>query len=168
MPYNPRVSGALAGDRRSPCDAMGGQDLETSCLKYAPTDKERKTFNRDGYLIVEDALPPDKVDYLTEVTDRCYRQNLLADIVASSMKGYVAAPISLERIPRFSIWSTTNAWSRGSGELSAGIFSCTTRTSSSPNKPKESSTPPARPLAGIKIPLGSISIWKPILGLDFH
>ena len=75
--------------------------METSCLQYALTDKERETFNRNGYLIVEDALPPDKVDFLTEVTDRCYRENLLTDIVASNMKGYVAAPNFIGADPAF-------------------------------------------------------------------
>ena len=86
--------------------------MDASCLQYALTDEEREAFNRDGYLIVEDALPPEKIDFLTEVTDRCYRDNVLTDIVKpgsgskstqllSRMKGYVNAPNFIGADPAF-------------------------------------------------------------------
>ena len=102
MSYNRRVFGSIARYRRSPFLGMGGHELDASCLQYALTDKEREAFNRDGYLIVEDALPPDKVDFLIEVTDRCHRDNLLTDIVVSAaMKGYVNAPNFIGADPAF-------------------------------------------------------------------
>ena len=75
--------------------------LDPTCLQYALTDEERETFEREGYLIVEDALPPEKVDFLVETVDRCYRQGLLTDIVESDMSGYVAAPNFLAADPAF-------------------------------------------------------------------
>ena len=42
-----------------------------SLRKYWPTDEERAFFNREGYLVVEDALSPQMVERLTQAVDRC-------------------------------------------------------------------------------------------------
>ncbi|WP_274363122.1 phytanoyl-CoA dioxygenase family protein [Paenibacillus thermotolerans] len=50
--------------------------MDISCLRYALTEDERKTFNETGYLIVENALSPEQVAALTEETDRIYERKL--------------------------------------------------------------------------------------------
>lgn len=44
--------------------------MDTACLDYYLTDEERNAFERDGFLIVEDALHPEMIDTLTTVVDR--------------------------------------------------------------------------------------------------
>ncbi len=100
MPYNPRVTG-LSRTVDSQV-APGSEDrLDPTCLQYALTEEERETFEREGYLIVEDALPAETVDSLIGTVDRCYRDNLLTDVVESTIKGYVAAPNFLAAAPAF-------------------------------------------------------------------
>ena len=41
--------------------------MDPSCLKYALTDEESEHFEREGYLVVEDALPPKMVDEYLKV-----------------------------------------------------------------------------------------------------
>ncbi len=42
--------------------------MKSSCLKHALTDSEREQFNKDGYLIIKNALEPDKVaDYTNTI-----------------------------------------------------------------------------------------------------
>ena len=51
--------------------------MEATSLEHALTDAEREAFERDGILIVEDALPLDLVDELAELCERFdadYRQ----------------------------------------------------------------------------------------------
>jgi ectoine hydroxylase len=50
--------------------------IDTSCLQYRITDLERKTFESDGILYVEDALPPAHVESLTEIVDSIHEQGL--------------------------------------------------------------------------------------------
>jgi ectoine hydroxylase-related dioxygenase (phytanoyl-CoA dioxygenase family) len=48
--------------------------MDTSCLAYCLTDEERKQFNEQGYLIVEDALPPEMTERLIAATDKIHAQ----------------------------------------------------------------------------------------------
>jgi len=50
--------------------------MDPSCLQYCLTEEERYRFNTQGYLIMEDALSPEQVTALTEVTDRIYERKL--------------------------------------------------------------------------------------------
>lgn len=50
--------------------------LNPSCLNYALTAEERKTFEETGYLIVEDALSPEQIAHLTAEFDRIYERKL--------------------------------------------------------------------------------------------
>ena len=42
------------------------------------TERQRAAFERDGFLIVPDALPPAMVGRLTEVVDRLYAEGVAA------------------------------------------------------------------------------------------
>ena len=44
--------------------------MDIKCLDYCLTEAERKAFEQDGYFIVENALDPDHIDKLIEVTNR--------------------------------------------------------------------------------------------------
>jgi ectoine hydroxylase len=44
--------------------------MDPGCLEYCLTDEERERFEWDGYLVVEEALPPSLVRDLTAVVDR--------------------------------------------------------------------------------------------------
>src|SRR6266516_3146901 len=44
--------------------------MNTACLEYCPTAEEQTAFERDGYFIIEGALPPSLVDQLVAVVDR--------------------------------------------------------------------------------------------------
>ncbi len=66
--------------------------MDPSCLKYALTDEESEHFEREGYLVVEDALPPKMVDEYLKVIDDAYADGRLLDIVETGIKGYVTAP----------------------------------------------------------------------------
>jgi ectoine hydroxylase-related dioxygenase (phytanoyl-CoA dioxygenase family) len=44
--------------------------MDTACLEHRLTDEERETFRRDGYLVVPDVLPPERLARLAEVADR--------------------------------------------------------------------------------------------------
>ncbi|MFD1676170.1 phytanoyl-CoA dioxygenase family protein [Alicyclobacillus fodiniaquatilis] len=46
--------------------------MDESCLQYALTEEEKKTFEETGYLIVENALTADQVTTLTAVVDDIY------------------------------------------------------------------------------------------------
>jgi ectoine hydroxylase len=46
--------------------------IDASCLEHQLTDQERKTFESDGLLYVEDALAPSRVEALLDVTDRVH------------------------------------------------------------------------------------------------
>lgn len=50
--------------------------MNPSCLQFALTEEERKTFNETGYLIVEDALSAEQVAALTEEFDRIYENKV--------------------------------------------------------------------------------------------
>ncbi|RAP75084.1 phytanoyl-CoA dioxygenase family protein [Paenibacillus montanisoli] len=50
--------------------------MDASCLKYALTDEERRQFNEQGYLIIENALSPEQVTELTTEFDRIYEDKL--------------------------------------------------------------------------------------------
>jgi ectoine hydroxylase-related dioxygenase (phytanoyl-CoA dioxygenase family) len=44
--------------------------MNTDCLDYCLTEKERLEFERDGFFVVEDALPPQTVEDITAAVDR--------------------------------------------------------------------------------------------------
>lgn len=44
--------------------------MDASWLQYCITDEQLKAFNDEGYLIVEDALSPERVDALNTIVDR--------------------------------------------------------------------------------------------------
>ena len=44
--------------------------MDTACLDYCLTHEERLQFEKNGFFIVEDALPPQLVDDLNAVLDR--------------------------------------------------------------------------------------------------
>jgi ectoine hydroxylase len=46
--------------------------MDQSCLQYALTEEERKTFNETGYLILENVLSPDQVAALTKEVDHIF------------------------------------------------------------------------------------------------
>lgn len=50
--------------------------METTCLQYRLTEAERKTFNEQGYLMIEDALSAEQVTALTSVVDRIHEQKI--------------------------------------------------------------------------------------------
>src|SRR5919198_6023468 len=44
--------------------------MDRACLEYCLTEQEREEFERNGFLVVEEALPPALVEELTTVVDR--------------------------------------------------------------------------------------------------
>jgi ectoine hydroxylase len=44
--------------------------MDTGCLEYCLTEKERDEFEQNGFFVVEEALPPALVEALTAVVDR--------------------------------------------------------------------------------------------------
>lgn len=52
--------------------------MDPSCLEYQLTDKERKQFEEEGYFYVENAISPEQVKELTEITDKIYNKKLAA------------------------------------------------------------------------------------------
>jgi ectoine hydroxylase len=46
--------------------------MDRSCLQYKVTEQERKTFEEEGLLYVEDALSPMQVEALTGIVDRIH------------------------------------------------------------------------------------------------
>lgn len=50
--------------------------MHPSCLEFALTEDERKTFNETGYLILENTLSPEQVAILTAELDRIYENKI--------------------------------------------------------------------------------------------
>ena len=50
--------------------------MDASCLDFTLTEKERIEFDKNGFFIVEDVLPPKMVDDLLETVDRVYDKHL--------------------------------------------------------------------------------------------
>ncbi len=50
--------------------------MNASCLQYRLTNDERRFFNEQGYLILEDALSPGQVSALTEVVDDMHQKKV--------------------------------------------------------------------------------------------
>lgn len=46
--------------------------MDAACLDYCLTEEERLKFERDGFFMVEDALPPQMVEALNGLVDRLY------------------------------------------------------------------------------------------------
>ena len=51
--------------------------MDPSCLQYALTDDEREAFDRDGFLVVENAVPDDLRESLIETIDDLYESGVL-------------------------------------------------------------------------------------------
>lgn len=52
--------------------------MEPSSLQYALTEEERQTFNKTGYLILENALSPEQVAALTKEVDHIFETKVKA------------------------------------------------------------------------------------------
>ena len=52
--------------------------MDPACLQHQVTDEERTAFERDGYLIVENAIPQSLVDRLVPIPDRVDRRERAA------------------------------------------------------------------------------------------
>ena len=52
--------------------------MDPRCLQYALTEAERESFERDGYLIVKNALSPEHTAALIEVVDRLHAAGRLS------------------------------------------------------------------------------------------
>lgn len=52
--------------------------MDASCLEHRLTDGERRQFDEQGFLIVEDALSPGQVGALTEITDQMHAAKVAA------------------------------------------------------------------------------------------
>ena len=46
--------------------------MNVACLDYCLTEEERLKFERDGFFVVEDALPLQRVEELNGLVDRLY------------------------------------------------------------------------------------------------
>ena len=44
--------------------------MDTSCFDYCLTEDEHREFERNGFFVVENAIPPQMVKDLTTVVDR--------------------------------------------------------------------------------------------------
>ena len=49
--------------------------MDPACLNHCLTEEERLTFDQKGYFIISDALPPEMVQDLSEVTGRIDAQH---------------------------------------------------------------------------------------------
>jgi len=70
-------------------------------LRYCATQEQLDTFNDDGYLVVEDALPPQMVEQLNQVVDRIEteerkRQNLSSNQLLVKFRIVIEDDIFLE------------------------------------------------------------------------
>jgi len=70
-------------------------------LRYCATQEQLDTFNDDGYLVVEDALPPQMVEQLNQVVDRIEteerkRQNLSSNQLLVKFRTVIEDDIFLE------------------------------------------------------------------------
>lgn len=79
--------------------AMNGASQEW--LRYCATQEQLDTFNDDGYLVVEDALPPQMVEQLTDVVNRIEieerkRQNLCPNQLLVKFRTVIEDDIFLE------------------------------------------------------------------------
>lgn len=54
--------------------------MDPTCLNYVLTEEERRKFNEEGFLIVEDALPPDMIERLSGALDRLYAERRAAGL----------------------------------------------------------------------------------------
>jgi ectoine hydroxylase-related dioxygenase (phytanoyl-CoA dioxygenase family) len=52
--------------------------MDPDCLKHALTPDEKRRFDAEGYLILEDVLPPDRVARLTGLCDRIHAHRVAA------------------------------------------------------------------------------------------
>jgi ectoine hydroxylase len=50
--------------------------MDKSCLQYVLTEEERETFERTGYLILENALSPEQVHSITQVVDQIFEKKI--------------------------------------------------------------------------------------------
>src|SRR5262245_1087343 len=50
--------------------------MDTDCLKYALTDDEKRQFNEEGYLILENVLSPEQVTHYTALCDEIHARKV--------------------------------------------------------------------------------------------
>src|ERR687893_1516283 len=62
--------------------------IDASCLQYRLTDAERRHFDEQGYLIVEDALSSGQTSTLTEIVDRIHGEKVAAGFDAKKALFY--------------------------------------------------------------------------------
>ncbi len=72
--------------------------METTALQYVLTDEERRHFNEQGYLIVEDVLDTNQLARLTQLTDEIYQQKLATGFDPSTALFY---PNFIPKAPEF-------------------------------------------------------------------
>ena len=97
--------------------------MNSSCLAHCLTDSERTRFEEQGYLVIPEALPPDRTEALRHACDR---------LIAEKRRHHgfgphdpVDIPDIIGRTPCFSSLSTGRPPSPRSGEYSAGTSAST-------------------------------------------
>ncbi len=60
--------------------------MDTACLEYCLIEEERLKFERDGFFVVEDALPPEMVEELNALVDRVYDHCVAEEGLASGTR----------------------------------------------------------------------------------
>lgn len=64
--------------------------MNTACLDYCLTEAEHQKFEADGYFILEDVLPDDKVEHLSAVTEQIHAQRGRGPHARFSLKDFIA------------------------------------------------------------------------------
>lgn len=100
------VQGGLL-DLAVPLSGANGES-RAAWMQHALTEEERAQFDRDGYFLVEDAIPPDRVAQATEALDRLVADRLDSlDLPANTRLNYLdfvgRAPVFMELLD----WPTT-------------------------------------------------------------
>src|SRR5437870_2884917 len=54
--------------------------IDASCLPYALTEDEKRQFHEQGFLIVPQALPPEKIERCLAAVDRLYAERRQAGL----------------------------------------------------------------------------------------
>jgi len=60
--------------------------MHSEWLQHRLTAEEREKFDRDGFFLVEDAIPPEIVERATAATDRIVRQKIVAEGLADNAR----------------------------------------------------------------------------------
>ncbi len=126
--------------------------IDPSCLKYRLTEGEREAFERDGYLILEGVLEPERVEELVEVVDRLHGQGKLSALGDAGIAQRTNTLNFAGMVRNSSTWSTIRKRFRGCGVYWAGTSICTTRTSRFHSLQRENSIPTQTRSVGTGIP----------------